>query len=56
MINHAQTYEVMRPEDVGFKSTNLVLGKHSGRHALTARLRDLGYQLEPEQSTGCSRS
>jgi len=56
MINHAQTYEVMRPEDVGFKSTNLVLGKHSGRHALTARLRDLGYQLEPEQIDGCSRS
>jgi len=49
MISHAQTYEVMRPEDVGFKSTNLVLGKHSGRHALTARLRDLGYQLEQEQ-------
>ena len=34
---------------MGFKSTNLVLGKHSGRHALTARLRDLGYQLEQEQ-------
>ena len=49
MITNQQTYEVMRPEDVGFKSTNLVLGKHSGRHALTARLRDLGYQLEPEQ-------
>src|SRR5437660_3830935 len=49
MISHAQTYEVMRPEDVGFKSTNLVLGKHSGRHALTAHLKDLGYQLEPEQ-------
>src|SRR5438874_2324034 len=49
MINHQQTYEVMRPEDVGFKSTNLVLGKHSGRHALNARLHDLGYQLEPEQ-------
>ena len=49
MITHQQTYEVMRPEDVGFKSTNLVLGKHSGRHALTARLKDLGYQLEPEQ-------
>jgi len=49
MITHQQTYEVMRPEDVGFKSTNLVLGKHSGRHALTARLRDLGYQLEPQQ-------
>src|SRR5205814_833148 len=49
MINHQQTYEVMRPEDVGFKSSNLVLGKHSGRHALNARLHDLGYQLEPEQ-------
>jgi len=49
MITHQQTYEVMRPEDVGFKSTNLVLGKHSGRHALSARLKDLGYQLEPEQ-------
>jgi 2-isopropylmalate synthase len=49
MISHALTYEVMRPQDVGFKSTNLVLGKHSGRHALTERLRALGYQLEPEQ-------
>jgi len=49
MIQHAETYEVMKPEDVGFQSSNLVLGKHSGRHALTARLRALGYQLEPEQ-------
>src|SRR5256885_461924 len=48
-ITHQRTYEGMRPEDVGVKSTNLVLGKHSGRHALTARLRDLGYQLEQEQ-------
>jgi 2-isopropylmalate synthase len=37
----------MRPEDVGPRR-NLVLGKHSGRHA-HRRLRDLGYQLEPEQ-------
>jgi 2-isopropylmalate synthase len=49
MMQHAQTYEVMRPEDVGFKSTSLVLGKHSGRHALAARLRELGHQLEPAQ-------
>jgi 2-isopropylmalate synthase len=49
MISHALTYEVMKPEDVGFKSTNLVLGKHSGRHALTVRLKALGYQLEQAQ-------
>ena len=49
MIQHALTYEVMRPEDVGFKSTSLVLGKHSGRHALTARLREMGHDLEPDQ-------
>ncbi|HZX43766.1 MAG TPA: 2-isopropylmalate synthase [Myxococcaceae bacterium] len=49
MIEFPLTYEVMRPEDVGFKSTSLVLGKHSGRHALASRLRDLGYELEPAQ-------
>ena len=49
MMQNAQTYEVMRPEDVGFKSTSLVLGKHSGRHALAARLRELGHQLEQDQ-------
>ena len=49
MIQHAETYEVMRPEDVGFKSTSLVLGKHSGRHALAARLLELGHRLEPAQ-------
>jgi 2-isopropylmalate synthase len=46
MMQHAETYEVMRPQDVGFDSSNLVLGKHSGRHALTARLKALGYELE----------
>jgi 2-isopropylmalate synthase len=49
MMQHAQTYEVMRPEDVGFKSTSLVLGKHSGRHALAARLLELGHRLEQAQ-------
>ncbi len=49
MIEFPLTYEVMRPEDVGFKSNSLVLGKHSGRHALASRLRDLGYELEPAQ-------
>src|SRR5256886_10969371 len=39
------TYEIMRPEDIGRPSNKLVLGKHSGRHALAARLKDLGVDL-----------
>jgi 2-isopropylmalate synthase len=39
------TYEIMRPEDVGFGETRLVLGKHSGRHAFKERLKKLGVEL-----------
>jgi 2-isopropylmalate synthase len=49
MLKHAQTYEIMRPEDVGLLRTELVLGKHSGRHALRQRIKDLGYHLDDEQ-------
>jgi 2-isopropylmalate synthase len=49
MLKHAQTYEIMRPEDVGLTRTDLVLGKHSGRHALRQRIRDLGYHLNDNQ-------
>src|SRR5947209_178735 len=49
MLKHAQTYEIMRPEDVGLLRTELVLGKHSGRHALRQRIRDLGYHLDDGQ-------
>ena len=42
------TYEIMRPEDVGISRNKLVLGKHSGRHALEEHLRDMGYTLSPE--------
>ena len=42
----AKTYEIMTPESVGFKQTELVLGKHSGQHALESRLHDLGYDLD----------
>jgi 2-isopropylmalate synthase len=49
LLKHQQTYEIMRPESVGVTRTQLVLGKHSGRHALKARLAELGYGLsEPE--------
>jgi 2-isopropylmalate synthase len=37
-------YEIMKPEQVGVPATNLVLGKHSGRHALHQRILDLGYE------------
>lgn len=46
MLKNNQTYEIMRPEDVGVNQTNLILGKHSGRHALRARLADMGHALD----------
>ena len=39
----------MKPQDVGFEETKLVLGKHSGRHALKARLKKLGYTLADKE-------
>jgi len=48
MLKNPLTYEIMRPEDVGFQKTDLVLGKHSGRAALADRARHLGYNLTAE--------
>jgi 2-isopropylmalate synthase len=45
MLKNAETYEIMRPEDVGQGATNLVMGKHSGRHAFREKLKGLGYDL-----------
>ena len=49
MLKNAETFEIMRPEDVGLAETNLVLGKHSGRAALRAKLKDLGYEMGDNQ-------
>jgi 2-isopropylmalate synthase len=49
MLANPLTYEIMTPGSVGAGSTNLVLGKHSGRRALADRLEKLGYQLTREQ-------
>jgi 2-isopropylmalate synthase len=46
MLKHVETYEIMRPEDVGVQSTSLVLGKLSGRHAFRDKLEAMGYQLD----------
>lgn len=49
MLKEPTTYEIMRPEDVGFAKTDLVLGKHSGRAALADRARALGFNISAEQ-------
>src|SRR5262249_35162208 len=49
MLKERSTYEIMDPMDVGLPQTELVLGKHSGRHALRQRVLDLGYRLSEEQ-------
>ena len=46
MLKNAETYEIMKPEDVGVSKTSLVMGKHSGRHAFRDKLESLGYTLE----------
>ena len=49
VIKRRETYEIMRAEDVGWNSNRLVLGKHSGRHALARRLEELGAgEIEPQ--------
>lgn len=47
MLANRETYEIMRPEDVGAPRSSLVLGKHSGKHALFARLEELGHEVDP---------
>jgi 2-isopropylmalate synthase len=49
MLKHHMTYEIMQPEMIGLTQSNLVLGKHSGRHALRVRLSELGHELSTEE-------
>ena len=49
VLKNAETFEIMTPEDVGLTQSKLVLGKHSGRHALRVRLRELGYEVEGDE-------
>ena len=48
ILKHAETYEIMKPESVGVPENNLVLGKHSGRHAFRKRLEALGFSMDEE--------
>src|SRR3954467_2200658 len=49
MLKERSTYEIMRPAEVGVSKTDLVLGKHSGRHALRDRVVEMGYSLSESQ-------
>ncbi len=49
MLKNPMTYEIMKPETIGLSANKLVLGKHSGRHALYAHLNTLGYDLSDEE-------
>jgi 2-isopropylmalate synthase len=46
ILQNRETYEIMKPEDIGLSTDGIVLGRHSGRHALAARAKELGYVLE----------
>ena len=49
MLKNSNTYEIITPESVGFGSSELVLGKHSGRHAFKVKLQDLGLNLDEKK-------
>ena len=49
MLKNALTYEIMTPQSVGMRSSTLVMGKHSGRHALRKKYEELGYEVAPEE-------
>jgi len=48
MLKNRNTYEIMNPRDIGVPESKLVLGKHSGRHALGDRIKALGYTLDED--------
>jgi len=49
VLAHSACYEIMRPEDVGLQKSDIVIGKHSGHHAIGERAHELGYDLDGEQ-------
>ena len=52
VLQNGRTYEIIEPDTVGIARSSLVLGRHSGRHALARRFQELGYELEDEQLGG----
>lgn len=53
VLANKATYEILTPESVGVHTNNLVLGKHSGKHAFETRLKELGFELDKEELIKC---
>lgn len=53
VLANKKTYEILTPESVGVVIDNIVLGKHSGKHALASRLKDMGYELDESELQRC---
>jgi len=53
VLANKQTYEIMTPESIGIRANNLVLGKHSGKHAFESHLKEMGYVLDAEELKVC---
>ena len=49
VLKNPMTYEIMKPENIGLSASKLVLGKHSGRHALRSHLKEMGFDLSDEE-------
>jgi len=54
VLKRRETYEIMRAQDVGWKTNRMVLGKHSGRNAFRARLQELGIELSSEEDVNAA--
>jgi 2-isopropylmalate synthase len=48
VLKARETYEIMKPQDIGLTESKIVMGKHSGRHALQKKLKDMGYELDKD--------
>lgn len=53
VLANKKTYEILTPESVGIRTNNLVLGKHSGKHAFESHLKEMGYELSQEELARC---
>ncbi len=49
VLSNPETYEIMRPESIGISTNNMVIGKHSGRHAFKDKVKSMGYDLSGEE-------
>ena len=48
VLRARETYEIMKPQDIGLTESKIVMGKHSGRHALAKKFKDMGYELDKD--------